>query len=241
MSPSTPNWFAYGFGAIVGSLIVGALLGLIPFVLGQSLAQVKIGRLAFLCTVAAGFLGGAVLAFPTALVFAVVIVVKWRRAKAAVLSATKDAALLRWAAVIPAALIGWSCGGLFLNGARRIAVLLCLDKNSISGACIASWFADFESALVPAASFVAAFLFVALPTVVAPTNRRRVALITFFVAVVAAIFVSPHGVGIALLAFIVAGGAIAALAFGHWWRPNPSLNTDVPSGGLRPRTGPPVS
>ena len=92
MPTSTLNWFAYGFGAIVGSLIVGALLGLIPFVLGQTLAQVKVGRLAFLCTVVAGFLGGAILAFPTALVFAVVIVVKWRRAKAAVVPSNKDAA-----------------------------------------------------------------------------------------------------------------------------------------------------
>jgi hypothetical protein len=92
MPTSTSQWFAYGFGALVGSLVVGALLGLIPFVLGQSLAQIKVGRLAFLCAVVAGLLGGAVLAFPTALVFTVVIIVKWRRAKAAVMPSTKDAA-----------------------------------------------------------------------------------------------------------------------------------------------------
>ena len=148
---------------------------------------------------------------------------------------------IRWIAVVPAALMGWSCGGLFFDGMRRLVVYLCPDKNPISGTCTASWLAGFESALILASSCVAAFLFVALPTLIAPAERRRVAWCAFIVAVIAAVLFSPHGVGLALLAPVVASGLIAAFVFGHWWRPNPSLNADVPHAGLRPRNGPPVS
>jgi hypothetical protein len=91
--PQDPSsWLAFGFGAIVGSLIVGSLLGLIPFVLGESLTQAKFGRIGFFCTLGASLVGGAVLALPTALGFVVVVIVRWRRAKALNASDTTNAA-----------------------------------------------------------------------------------------------------------------------------------------------------
>ena len=78
-------WLGFGFGAIAGNLMVGALLGLIPFVLGQSVGHVKLGRVGFLCTVVAAFVGGIFLAVPTALGFVIAITLRWRRTKQATL------------------------------------------------------------------------------------------------------------------------------------------------------------
>ena len=74
-------WVGWVFGAVGASLAVGALLGLIPLVLGQSIAQVKLGRVGFFCTLGGGFIGGVLLALPVALGFVTVLIVRWRRAK----------------------------------------------------------------------------------------------------------------------------------------------------------------
>lgn len=82
-----PFWVGFALGGIGASLIVGALLGLIPFVLGQSVAQVRLGRVGFFATLGAGFVGGIILALPTSLGFSIALIVRWRRAKAAPASA----------------------------------------------------------------------------------------------------------------------------------------------------------
>lgn len=78
-------WLGFGFGAVAGSLLVGALLGLIPLVLGQSVGHVKLGRVGFLWTVTAAFVGGIFLALPTTLGFVIAIALRWRHAKQATL------------------------------------------------------------------------------------------------------------------------------------------------------------
>ena len=83
-------WIGFGFGAIAGSLVVGALLGLIPLVLGQSIEQVKLGRVGFLCTVVAAFVGGVFLAVPTTLGFVIAITLRWRRAKQAAIPVSNN-------------------------------------------------------------------------------------------------------------------------------------------------------
>jgi hypothetical protein len=75
---------AIGFGAIAGSLIVGSLLGLVPFVLGRYLGQVRVGRIRFLVSVIASFIAGILGALPASLGFTVAILVKWWRRKATV-------------------------------------------------------------------------------------------------------------------------------------------------------------
>jgi hypothetical protein len=85
-------WVAFGVGAVAASLIVGALLGLIPLVLGQFLAQVRLGRIAFLVTVIGGFLGGMFLALPSCIGFVIAVLVRWRRQRPAPTQGSGDAA-----------------------------------------------------------------------------------------------------------------------------------------------------
>jgi hypothetical protein len=51
-------------------------------VLGQFLGVTRLGRIAFLVTVGAAFLGGVFLAVPSALGFTIAILIRWRRGKA---------------------------------------------------------------------------------------------------------------------------------------------------------------
>ena len=77
----TSWWVGFGLGLVGGSLLAGALLGLIPLVVGQLVAQTKLGRIGFVVTVLASFIGGAVLAGPVSLGFVVAILWRWRRAR----------------------------------------------------------------------------------------------------------------------------------------------------------------
>lgn len=74
-------WIGFAFGVVGGSLIVGALLGLIPLVLGQYLGQTKLGRLGFLASVLAGFIAGIFGAVPVSLGFATTVYTRWRRSR----------------------------------------------------------------------------------------------------------------------------------------------------------------
>jgi hypothetical protein len=79
-------WIGFVFGAIGASLMVGALLGLIPLVLGKHLDQPKLGRVGFLASVAGGFLAGVFGALPVSLAFVVTIFVRWKRGRKATLA-----------------------------------------------------------------------------------------------------------------------------------------------------------
>ena len=85
-------WVVFGVGAVAGSLIIGALLGLIPLVLGQFLAQVRLGRVAFLVTVVSGFVGGIFLALPSSIGFVVAVLIRWHRQRTASTQGAGDAA-----------------------------------------------------------------------------------------------------------------------------------------------------
>lgn len=76
-------WIGFGVGAVGASLVVGALLGLISLVLGQFLAQVRLGRIALLVTVVAGFLGGMFLALPSCVGFVIAVLIRRHRQREA--------------------------------------------------------------------------------------------------------------------------------------------------------------
>ena len=84
-------WISFVFGAIGASLIVGAILGFVPFILARVLEQPKIGRIGFLSTFAAGFVGGMLVAVPCMLVFVIVILVRWQRTRGEPVTPDKDA------------------------------------------------------------------------------------------------------------------------------------------------------
>jgi hypothetical protein len=79
MTHNAQYWTGFVFGAIGGALIVGALLGLIPLVLGQYLKESKLGRVGFLASVVASFVAGVFGGVPVSLGFVVAILMRWRR------------------------------------------------------------------------------------------------------------------------------------------------------------------
>ena len=85
-------WVSFVFGAVGASLVVGALLGFVPFMLARVVEQPGLGRVGFLATFAAGFGGGILLAVPCMLVFVVVILVRWQRARGKPAGPDNDAA-----------------------------------------------------------------------------------------------------------------------------------------------------
>ena len=88
----TTWWVGFGFGAVAGSLMVGALLGLIPLILGQFVGFVRLGRIAFLVTVVAAFLGGFFLAVPSTIGFTITILFRWHRGKSRATGGAPDGA-----------------------------------------------------------------------------------------------------------------------------------------------------
>ena len=82
-------WVGYWLGLIGGSLSVGALLGLIPLVLGRCLGLVKFGLAAFLATVVAGLAMGLIGAVPASLVLAGSIYLRWRQTRNTTVESTR--------------------------------------------------------------------------------------------------------------------------------------------------------
>jgi len=69
-------WIAYGFGLFGGALIVGIVVGLLPFFLARRYGQRKTAWFGFIACIFASLLFGIVGAAPTALVFVVTIYVR---------------------------------------------------------------------------------------------------------------------------------------------------------------------
>ena len=68
-------YVAYLIGTLVGALVAGALLGLIPLILGRKKGKNGLAIGGFAACVVSGLLLGAVLAVPVCIVFVVLILV----------------------------------------------------------------------------------------------------------------------------------------------------------------------
>ena len=84
---------------------------------------------------------------------------------------------LRWLAVIPAAFAGWLLAFVAVAGVHRLLLVLCPVESIVSGTCEADWFRSAESILMFCFSALAAVLVVVLPTLIAPSRRRAVAVL----------------------------------------------------------------
>jgi hypothetical protein len=69
-------WIAYGAGLLGGALIVGLLVGLLPFFLARRYRQNKTAWFGLIACIVASLLGGIVAAAPTALAFIGVILLR---------------------------------------------------------------------------------------------------------------------------------------------------------------------
>ena len=135
---------------------------------------------------------------------------------------------LRWAALVPAAIIGWHAaflGGLMLLDAAKH---LCPAESLVSGFCVAPWFRHLETAITCASVAVAAFLVVVLPTWVAPVRKMAVAGVAFAAGLAVAIIFAVQLSAWAEFASAVLGGAVGlALALRAAGRAAPARPADL--------------
>ena len=114
--------------------------------------------------------------------------------------------VLRWLAVVPAALAGWYlafAGGIMLHS---LATSLCPEPLLVSGMCTASWFPWLEEVIFAITAALAAFLVVWLATACCPIAKARVATIAFVLgALVAIVFAAELHIWLAPLAALVSG------------------------------------
>lgn len=110
--------------------------------------------------------------------------------------------LLRWIAVVPAALLGWYMA--FLAGLALLsaATNLCPAESMVSGACVAPWFRYAEALIFCVSVALAAFLVVVLPVLVAPRWRSTVAWVAFVAGLMVAVYFVVYTA--ALLEFVSA-------------------------------------
>lgn len=65
------NLDAHGVGVIVGSIVMGAIVGLIPLLAAKSRGKAKLGKIAMVVTIVCNFLGGIILSIPSAIIFTI--------------------------------------------------------------------------------------------------------------------------------------------------------------------------
>lgn len=62
---------AFGIGVIIGSIAMGAIVGLIPFLAAKSRGKEELAKTAMAVTIACNFLLGLILSIPSAVIFTV--------------------------------------------------------------------------------------------------------------------------------------------------------------------------
>jgi hypothetical protein len=119
---------------------------------------------------------------------------------------------LRWLAIPPAMIGCWYLALIAGMLAYGFAEWFCPREEMISGFCMADWFAAADQAARCFGAAVAAAMMVAVATLLAPSQKRRVAIGVFALGCVAAL---TMGVGLRAYAELLAavvGGAIALAA-----------------------------
>lgn len=86
-----------------------------------------------------------------------------------------QAALARWLAIVPAALLSWIAGLVAGLGLLAIAERLCPPEAMVSGMCTAPWYAGAEAAILCVSTALAAALMVGSAAWLAPSRKTRAA------------------------------------------------------------------
>ena len=116
---------------------------------------------------------------------------------------------VRWLLIIPTAVAAWYAA-LALGVSLYVGLdALCPAEQIISGLCVAPWHKAASAAVDCIGAGLAAALILLACTLLAPSHRQRVAIGTFIVGAVVAIFMgfSANAFG-PLVTAIVAGAAI---------------------------------
>jgi hypothetical protein len=119
---------------------------------------------------------------------------------------------LRWLLVPPVAWLSWMVAATVALTLYTIAETLCPREQMISGLCIASWFDHVVRAILCLGAGLAAALITVSCTLVAPSRRRAVMVVTLLAGLAIALSMGlMSGLYLALVTAVVAGLAAA------WW------------------------
>lgn len=117
---------------------------------------------------------------------------------------------LRWALLLPAALVGWYAALIAGMLLLAFAESLCPPEDVVSGACMAPWFDGVSRGVICLGAALAGALVVLLPTLVAPRARREVAVVAFALGLLAALAMGIAAGAYAELASATIAGALMA-------------------------------
>jgi hypothetical protein len=119
---------------------------------------------------------------------------------------------LRWLLVLPVAWLSWIVAAMVALTLYTIAETLCPREHMTSGLCIAPWFDHVERAILCLGAGLAAALITASCTLLAPSHRRVVVVVTLLAGSAIALSMGlKSGHYPALVTAVVAGLAAA------WW------------------------
>jgi hypothetical protein len=118
---------------------------------------------------------------------------------------------LRWLAVVPAAYAGFVGAVAFGFLELRVIDSFCPPDQWVSGFCEAAWYENAFSVAECIAVAVAAFLVVSLASVVAPANRKSVAILSYLVGAGFAVYFGASADKYLALAMALLAGALAVL------------------------------
>ena len=118
----------------------------------------------------------------------------------------------RWLLTAPLALLGHVAAVVSAIALTSLLKRLCPPEQIISGVCTASWYLAAELAAFSVSTAIGAFLFIALPVLVAPSHRSRVAMVALVAGVAYSLwFLAQVGKGLIVPACCaIASGAVTA-------------------------------
>ena len=118
---------------------------------------------------------------------------------------------LRWLLVLPGAWAGWAIAVLTGVGAHSALAALCPPEQLVSGMCVAPWFRYSERIVVCAGAGLAAALILLFCTLIAPSHRPRVVLVTLAAGAAVAIAMGVLAGAYAELMMALAIGILVSL------------------------------
>jgi hypothetical protein len=118
---------------------------------------------------------------------------------------------LRWILILPAAIAAWYAA-LFIGIALYQGVeALCPRDQVESGHCVAPWFMGASNALIAFGAALAAVLVMIACTLIAPAQKRQVAIATFFLGAIVAVTIGWNHAVAPMIVAIIAGAIVLAI------------------------------
>ena len=119
---------------------------------------------------------------------------------------------IRWILILPAAIAAWYVALFIGLGLYKALEAFCPASQVESGHCFAPWFRPVSDGLIAFGAALAAVLVMIVCTLLAPTHRRHVAIATFAVGAVIAVFMGlAANAYAAMVSAVVAGAVVLAI------------------------------